>query len=328
MMPSFEHPWFLLGLLAVPVLAVLRIFAARAERKRIRRFVRPSLWTKVGIRPASGRPLSTVLWLASVTAAVLALAGPLWGQGETVSPRGGRNLVVALDASASMASRDEIPTRLGRASAAVRSLAARLPDTRIALVLFADRARLAVPLTMDREFLFSRLPSSPYEVADLPPGTRLSNLVDIMTAVVPDMELESSAGLILSDGGFHDYSTASSAHRASQRHLPISAVGLGGADSVPVPDGRGGVLTEAEGDTVLTAINPEPLRRLALGTGGLYLEASSGDDLTDGLEEVMDRSGLRNVSGSALAPARRFHLFLLASVLLGAGAWTAERRMK
>lgn len=326
-MLSFEYPWLLLGLLAVPGLLLVRFFAAGAERKRLRRFVRPSLWKKVGIAPPSGRAFSTALWLASVTAAVIALAGPLWGLGETVSPRGGRNLVVALDVSASMACGDEVPSRLGRASAVVRDLAGRLSDTRMALILFADRARLAVPLTMDREFLFGRLPSSPYEVADLPPGTRLQNLVDLMTAVVPDMELESSAGLILSDGGFHDYSSASASHRAAEHGLPVSAVGLGGSDSVPVPDGRGGVLTDAEGDTVLTALDSSPLRELARATGGLYMEASGGDALAEGLDGVMDSEGLRSVPGSAPAPARRFHLFLLASVLLGAGAWIAERRM-
>ena len=171
----------------------------------------PCRWAHLA-RPPTGRPLSTALWLASVAAAVLALAGPLWGLGETVTPTGGRNLVVAIDVSASMATSDEVPSRLGRAAAVVRRLAAGMPDTRMALVLFADRARLAVPLTMDREFLFGRLPASPYEVGDLPPGTRLRNLVDVMAAVVPDMDLESSAGLIISDGGFHDYSTVSAAH--------------------------------------------------------------------------------------------------------------------
>ena len=326
-MPSFEHPWLLLGLLAVPLLLVVRVFAARAERKRMRRFVRPALWRKVGVRPATRRPLSTALWLASVAASVLAMAGPLWGLGETVSPLGGRNLVVAMDVSASMASRDEVPSRLGRAAAVVRRLADRMPDTRIALVLFADRARLAVPLTMDREFLFGRLPGSPYEVGDLPPGTRLRNLVDVMAAVVPDMDLESSAGLILSDGGFHDYSTVSAAHSASERALTVSSVGLGGADPVPVPDGRGGVLTDAQGDTVRTGLDAEPLRELARSTGGIYLEASEADQLAAGLRGIMDSGGPRRVSGAALAPARRFHLFLLAGVLLAAAAWGAERRL-
>jgi len=326
-MPSFEHPWLLLGLLAVPLLLVVRVFAARAERKRLRRFVRPALWRKVGVRPPTGRPLSTALWLASVAAAVLALAGPLWGLGETVTPTGGRNLVVAIDVSASMASADEVPSRLGRAAAVVRRLAAHMPRTRMALVLFADRARLAVPLTMDREFLFGRLPSSPYEVGDLPPGTRLRNLVDVMAAVVPDMDLESSAGLIISDGGFHDYSTVSAAHSATQRALTISTVGVGGADSVPVPDGRGGVLTDAGGDTVLTALDAGPLRELARSTGGVYLEASEARRLAEGLQGIMGSGGLRSVSGAALAPARRFHLFVLAAVLLGAAAWVAERRL-
>lgn len=324
-MPAFEHPWLLLGLLALPLLALMHVLMIRSERKRMRRFVRPALWDQVGIVPPAGRGVSTSLWLAAVFCSVVALAGPLWGLESTVAPQGGKNLVVALDVSASMASSDEVPSRLGRATALMGRLADELQGTRMAVVLFADRARLAVPLTMDREFLKGRLPTSPYAVGDLPPGTRLQNLISLMTAVVPEEDLESSAGLILSDGGFHDYSTTSAAHRASEMGLSISAVGFGGRDSVPVPDGRGGVLVSTGGDTVMTALNPDPLRELAEGTGGVYLDASDARDLPEYLDGILSARGLRTVRGSALAPSRRYHFFLLAAVLLAAGAWMAER---
>jgi Ca-activated chloride channel family protein len=322
-MVSFEHPWVLLSLLAVPLLGLLRVAAARRERKRLRRFVRPSLWNRVGISRPSVRPLSTALWLASLTAALLALAGPMWGLEEAVGTGGGSNLVVAVDVSTSMASRDMAPSRLGRAKAVVGRLAEELSDTRFAVVLFSERARLAVPLTMDREFLLRRIPGSPYDVGDLPGGTRLQNLVDVMAAVLPDMELESSAALILSDGGFHDYSARSAAARALDAGMSVSAVGIGGRDSVPVPDGRGGVLV-ASGDTVRTALNPDPLRELARATGGLYLEAAEDHRLPEGIRSLLGRA--EDGGGEAMAPARRFHLLTLAAVLLAAGAWAAERR--
>lgn len=323
-MVAVEHPWVLTALLAVPLLALLRILAARRERKRLRGFVRPSLWSRVGISRPSARPLSTALWLACVTAALLALAGPMWGLDETVNTGGGSNLVLAVDVSTSMASLDAAPSRLGRAKALVGRLADELPDTRMAVVLFAERARLAVPLTMDREFILRRLPQTPWEVGDLPGGTRLQNLVDIMASVVPDMELESSAGLILSDGGFQDYSVRSATATALDAGLSISAVGIGGHDSVTVPDGRGGVLVSAGGDTVRTALNPQPLRELAMGTGGMYVEASEGGRLAEGLRSLLAAAGQRETE--ALAPARRYALFTLAAVLLAAAAWVAERR--
>ena len=81
---------------------------------------------------------------------MLGTAGPQWGRDYTQSAAPGRDLVVVLDCSRSMFA--ETPRRLQRAKTALLDLVEAVKHQgghRLALVVFAGRARLACPLTHD-----------------------------------------------------------------------------------------------------------------------------------------------------------------------------------
>jgi len=267
------------------------------------------------------------LWTAGLACAALAAAGPTWGTSEAVSSTGGRNLVIALDVSQSMASLDEMPSRLGRAAMEISRLAAELDDIRMALVLFSGTPRLAVPITLDREFLIDRLPREVGTTPDLAPGTRLEDVVQTMLSALPRMDLEARLGIVFSDGGFHDYSLAGAVDAASRGGMRIITVGLGGPLEVPVPTGDGGVIVQA-GDTVLTALDPTALTGLAEGTGGAYLPLSDTDDLPGLVREYLDEIAASNseLAAGGSTAARRFQVFLGAALLLFVAASVLERR--
>ncbi len=325
----FERPLLLLLSLVAPLLFWLRSVWLARETKRLREFVRPALWERVDIVPPPERMLSRLLW--SISAALLAVsaAGPAWGGSEAVVPAGGDNLALAVDVSASMASTDEVPSRLGRAALEVMRITGRLPSVRFSLILFSSQARLVVPGTLDREFLASRLPRSPLEETFLPAGTELGSLVDLMAASLPEEELETRVGVVFSDGGFHDFSLERSVEAAREAGLIIVTVGLGGPDSVPLPDGEGGVRTTAAGDTIRTALCEEPLRELAERTGGFYVPLSRTADLPDLLDELLE--GERTLKAERIAGGsggRRFHVFILAGLALALAALLLEGRRR
>src|SRR5687767_4534350 len=98
----FAHPWFLLGLLALPVLAWLRGSpGARAA------FVYSSvdLVRQLAAQPRSraGRFLLMFRWLA-LALFIIALARPQLAESEEVINASGVDIVVALDLSGSMES--------------------------------------------------------------------------------------------------------------------------------------------------------------------------------------------------------------------------------
>ncbi|NLP06369.1 VWA domain-containing protein [Candidatus Fermentibacteria bacterium] len=325
----FEAP-FALFLLFFPALWWwLRSRWLEDEMKRLRLFVRPVLWDRVDIQPPPPRTLSRTGWCVSLALLIFSLSGPMWGESDAVIPTGGDNVAVALDVSASMASLDEAPNRLGRASSEILDLVDRLPGVRFSLVLFSGQARLAVPGTLDREFIASRIPAEPWSRNSLAPGTMLGNLVDVMLASLPEEDLETRIGVIFSDGGFHDYALERAVESAHDAGLVLVTVGVGGTDSVPLPDSAGGFRTDLRGDTVRTALAEEPLRELAERTGGFYVRLSETGDLAGLLSELLE--GSREMKAEKVAggsAGRRYQYFLGTGLAAAALAMALERRGK
>ncbi len=323
---SFERPLLLLLALAAPLGWWVRQRWLDSENKRLREFVRPVMWERVEISPPPPRTLSRLLWSLSVMLFAVAAAGPLWGGASTVLPSGGDNISIALDVSASMASLDETPSRMGRAVSEIIGLMDAFPGVRFSLVLFSSQARLAVPGTLDRDFLASRIPLDPRDESSLPAGTELGTLVDVMSTSLPEEDLETRVGIIFSDGGFHDFSVERSVSAASEAGLVLVCAGLGGLDSVPLPDGSGGWRILG-GDTVRTALCEEPLREIAERSGGFYVRLSETDDLPALVGELL--SGKRAEMASKVSGGsggRRFYLFLIAGLALAAAALILESR--
>lgn len=325
---AFQYPFLLLLLLCIPLYWWLRVKWHNTELKALRLFVRPVLWNRVRINPPPSRLLSRILWMTALFLAIVALSGPSWGRSSAITSTGGKNLVIALDVSQSMSCLDEMPSRIGRAATEVRKLAEELDDVRIALVIFSGSSRLASPLTLDREFLFSRLPDDVWSNPDIIPGTQLSDVVELMVSVLPEMDLEASLGIIFSDGGFHDYATERATEIASKRSMNLVTVGVGGPIDVPVQTERGGVMLDASGDTVRTSLEEESLRNLAENTGGVYVPLSGTDDLTSIVRAYLEHISSENskLATGGSTTSRRYQYFLGPALLLFAAAIILEKR--
>tara|TARA_R110002110_G_scaffold31396_1_gene110716 strand:+ start:20720 stop:22249 length:1530 start_codon:yes stop_codon:yes gene_type:complete len=100
-------------------------------------------------RSAGARVRPSDMGALIIVLMILALAGPSWRRElppfvENIAP-----LVIAIDASQSMAAADVAPSRLARAAQKVRDLIARRADARTALVVYAGSAHVVLPLTND-----------------------------------------------------------------------------------------------------------------------------------------------------------------------------------
>jgi Ca-activated chloride channel family protein len=322
----FERPLLLVLLFLPAAWWWLRSWWLSAELKKLRIFVRPALWDRVEISPPPPRVASRILWCISIALLVVSASGPVWGGGQAIIPTGGENVAIALDVSTSMATCDEVPSRMGRAESEILSLIDRLRGVRFSLVLFSGQARLAVPGTLDREYISSRLPASPWDDNALAPGTQLGNLVDVMLASLPEEDLETRIGILFSDGGFSDFSVESAVETAREANLALVTLGLGGLDSVPLPDSSGGVRMSGV-DTLETALDEQPLRDLAERTGGFYVRLSETRDLAGLIESLLrSREEIKAEQVAGGAEGRRYQIFLGSALLLAGAALVLERR--
>jgi Ca-activated chloride channel family protein len=222
---------------------------------------------------------------------VLGIAGPQWGRDRNQSQAAGRDLVVVLDLSLSMLARD-VPgpasdSRLGQAMAAAKDLAdaaEKRGGHRLALVVFASRAKVLCPLTQDydhfREALRQVDPLDPSlelgPTAETLSGTRIgSGLIEAVRLLHEAAAPGYQDVILLSDGDdpAQDEEWRVGAEAARREKIPVHAVGVGDpghASSIPIP-GSGDL--RYHGSIASTRLEERPLQEIAERTGGSYTPA-------------------------------------------------------
>jgi Ca-activated chloride channel family protein len=149
---SFTWPIALLGLLAVPALALAYVLQLRRRRKNAVRFSNVALVrAALPARSRWRRHVPVGLLLLAIASLGLAAARPRVNQ--TV-PLGRTSIILTLDVSRSMCSTDVQPNRLTAAQAAARAFVAEQPKgTRIGLVAFSGFAEEVVRPTTSKSEL-------------------------------------------------------------------------------------------------------------------------------------------------------------------------------
>ena len=146
---TFLAPLLLLGLLLVPVLIGLYLWAQRRRGRYAVRFTNLDLLANIAPkRPSWRRHLPPVIYLGAVALLVFGLARPSM---VVAVPREDATVLLAIDVSGSMKATDVSPTRLDAARDAARSFVGQLPEgIRVGVVAFASRPVTLVSPTDDR----------------------------------------------------------------------------------------------------------------------------------------------------------------------------------
>jgi Ca-activated chloride channel family protein len=284
----FTTPALLWSLAVLPALAVLAYVARRRKRALLARIGPPGVIAGQVERPA-GRWRSAFGWTLGLALLAIGAAGPHWGLGPPPPTAPGRDIVVVVDLSRSMLARDALPSRLGKAQAALAEFADAVQSRgghRLALVAFAGQAAVICPLTHDYNHFRAKIaalsadppPASVREAgASAVSGTRIgSGLLRAVDLLDPEFRRAEEIVLV-SDGddpaGDEEWRLGLAAAR--EAGVPINVIGIGdpNADSpIPLDSGR---LTY-HGAEVKTRLQELPLREIANRTGGVYLPAHTG----------------------------------------------------
>jgi Ca-activated chloride channel family protein len=327
-----SHPWFanpeafwLLAL--VPLLGVLALYARRRRRKALAHL--GSSFALKPLMPPRGkvhllRGLCLVLGLVFLVGGI---AGPQWGLDWSQGTKPGRDLVVVLDLSRSMLA--EQPSRQERAKKALLDLSYTVQKRgghRLALVVFAAKAKVVCPLTHDYEHF--RYILKKQDAADLPldlragtrgatSGTRIGEGIRLALEAHDPRFKGFQDILLISDGDdpAGDGEWGMGAAEARQHKVPVHTVGVGNPDtpsSIPIP---GGVLRH-EGEVVQTRLQEQPLEEIARRTGGVYIPART-EHLPLGklFRDYIDARPLREDTDDVLAVYQQQYSLFFASAL-------------
>jgi len=285
---TFAHPYFLLLILLLPVVAWLK-----GRRGSSPAFVYSSVKLVAGLsgarRSRAGAILATLRWLA-LAALIVGLAQPRLMKSQTEVKASGIDIVAALDLSGSMISEDfvvrgERVNRVNMAKSVLRDFIDKRPNDRIGLVVFAAQAFIATPLTLDHDYLQENL-------ARLEIGTINSDATaigDALTTAVNrlrDLKAKSKIIILATDGQNNSGKVEPllAAEAASALGVKIYTVGIGEQGSAPMPVFMGGQKVGYQ--NVPVDVDEETLQKIADKTGGKYYRADNAEKFKKIYDEI------------------------------------------
>ncbi|MCG3147640.1 MAG: hypothetical protein PCFJNLEI_01080 [Verrucomicrobiae bacterium] len=287
---QFGNPQMFWWLAVVPVVVLLLVWAFRARRRALERFVAPPLAERLtrSVRPVARR-WKAVLLVAGIVFALLALAQPRWGFEWRQVKRKGVDVFVLLDVSKSMLTEDVRPNRLTQAKFAVADLMAKLAGDRIGLVAFAGTAFVQCPLTIDYEAC--RLALRDAEPRIIPRGgSAIGAAIRTALKAFEAGEGRDRAIVLITDGEETEGDAIAAAAEAKKAGVRIYAIGVGSVEGELIPvreDGKGmEFLKDGEGKVVKSRLDEGTLQQLALQTEGIYVRSAAGDF---GMETVYEK---------------------------------------
>lgn len=285
---TFAEPGYLV-LLALPA-ALLAVWWWRLVRQRVemRRF---AVQRVLPMRERFGLAGELPFWLCVLLACAVAIAALARPQARiAVEQRAGADLVVLLDASASMYVTDVLPSRWQRSQQFLRTLAETLSwkGDRVALALFASRTSPQLRLTKDPNalfFFFDQLgQQSPFSLeSDTTWDTNIEESIGWgLKLIAADEELfgrsrNAKAFVLVTDGQAWSGEVQRALEAAREQRVSVQVVGVGTVTGglIPEPIGDDGEVPPPKLRAVLAE---RALREIARAGGGEYYELGREPD--------------------------------------------------
>jgi Ca-activated chloride channel family protein len=277
---EFGHPWFLALLLIIPIFIFLKLrkkrkpktiaipdLAAFKTRNSLLRFFNPFLfWIRLSV----------------LALLILALARPRIADiSKTVQKEKGIDIMLTVDTSLSMLTKDLHPDRLTALKGVAEEFVKERLADRIGLISYSGEALTLVPLTMDKNILIQQIEN--LQTQTLEAGTAIG--VGLATAVnhLKGSKAKSKIIILMTDGvnnsGFVDPLTA--ADIAREKRIKVYTIGIGTNGIAPFPARINLLTKELEFEPQKVEIDEDLLKAIAEKTGGEYFRATNNQSLHD-----------------------------------------------
>ena len=230
--------------------------------------------------PGSQRQLFSPLWISMlvIPLLVVALAGPSWTRGESPFAVDAASLVIAVDLSESMSSRDLQPDRLQRGRSKILELANARGDAYTALVAYAGSGHMVLPLSTDTNILLHYLDA--LQVDMLP---RRGKSPESILPIARELLGEGGGTLLIVGDGVPEPSIDAFNSLRDEPGIQLIVWGMGKTQEELDKDAARGL------ESTALPLQESGLMALADAAGGVYQRVSADDEDVRQVLQRIDR---------------------------------------
>jgi len=318
-MLHFQYIEYFIALAAIPLMIFLYSALIKWKQKTAKKIGDPSLVKELTSEYSSKNFLTKfVLFICAFTLCIFAVAGLVTPNGSQKIKRKGTDMMIALDVSKSMWAQDIQPSRLERAKQVISKIIDNSPDDRIGLVVFAGRAYLQMPLTVDHEAAKMYLAAaSPDDVPTQ--GTVIADALRMCEAAFNPKDKTFKSVLLLSDGEDHDNDAIKVTKELAKEGIMVNTIGIGSPQGAPIMDPETGQYKrDDKGQIVISKLNEKELSDIAKAGDGIYQLYTNTDAVASNIKNQLANSGKETTTSDSLYMSFKqyFQYFLGAAFIL------------
>jgi Ca-activated chloride channel family protein len=276
--------------------------------------------------------IKEILIVTAILLSFTALLKPQFGEQPREVTSEGTDVLVALDVSRSMMSKDADPDRLGRAKRGIKWIAESLSGDRIGLLVFAGDAFLLCPLTNDIGAFMMFLDSAGPDSVNIQ-GTDIGAMLAESVKVYEKKRLTSKLLVVITDGEDHEGGVDEEIEKFRELGVSVYTAGIGRESGEFIPAGEDDSVPDAfyrdrDGNLVKSRQDQSLLKKLSSETGGAYCDITGS---FSGLNEIIDviRKQQKENKGSRIVKEkidRTWIIIFLIILAIGVELVIAERR--
>jgi len=285
----FQHEIYLLALGILPVLVALFIWMVIWRRNKLKKLGDERLIGAQVRGYIPGRSTFRFILLGIALAImIIGWANLQMGDKTDNVQRKGVDVVIALDVSKSMLATDIQPDRLTRAKQLIMRMMDKMQNDRVALIVFAGRAYLQVPLTVDYGTMKMMLAN--VNPGMLPTqGTVFSEAIDMSMQSFSQKERKYKSLIIISDGEDHDEHALEKVREAADQGVVVHTVGIGSPNGTTLYDPETkAVKLDENGNQVISKLNEDELKNIAAAGHGTYQLLQNTDEVANKLMNELE----------------------------------------
>jgi len=317
----FENKFMFFLFILIPFIITIFILEIISYKKRAKIIAGSNVDKIMAYYSENRNYLKMIVYIIAFVFVILALARPKWGIETVEASFKGRDILIILDTSYSMAVKDISPSRLDSAKFAIEELLKSENGDRIGLMVFSGSAELLVPITTDYSSIAFFLESVYPDMLDKD-GTNISNALLSGLSSFQDDEPRNKMILLITDGEDLQGEYYSTLNKIKDAAIKIFTVGVGTKNGEPIPmkNNKGeieGYMKDQSGNYVISKLDEKRLVEIAEATNSSYMRMTGNkNDLRKFVESIDSVEKQENSKEKYEQKKEHYNIFLIPALIL------------